>query len=435
MSNFSIFAPFVLLFLFQGLAPILTTQGRGLTPTGLFDDAHVFVTLNEVASVDKSSGQIFGRELELNWVNFDYPNYAGHSVKLFDHDPEQDPSSPLSSHTVGESTGYVKTNFRLEVLNFTSVRQEFCLAWMGYFRSGDTRPYKSNCLRLYPTWMNDIRDIIGNKPLRKLMIPGTHDAGAWIVYDGSFASDGILARFTYTQEEHIYNQLVSGVRYLDVRVGHYPSSTGEEFWVNHDLVKIRELKNLLQDVLKFVTEFKEVVFMDFHRFPQGFTSESIHEKLYDFLLEHLGDVLAPRSLTIDATLNQLLNAKKYVVLTYNDDFYTKRNLLWSPLQHGWGDKNTVEKLLDYLPTAISEFGCTNRFWSAMAELSPAAGDIITRPNYGLRNMAADVNKPLNVWYKTPQWYSKSNIVSTDYYFGNDLIQTCIKVNRNSGITC
>jgi hypothetical protein len=283
--------------------------------------------------------------------------------------------------------------------------------------------------------MNDIRSVIGNKPLRNLMIPGTHDAGAWIVYDGTLSSDNIIARFTYTQEENIYNQLISGVRYLDVRVAYYPGNDGEVFWVNHDTVRIRELKNLLLDVLKFVTEFKEVVFMDFHRFPVGFTSESIHEQLYEFLLEHLGNVLAPDSFTAQSTLNQLLNANKYVVLTYGDDFHQRRDLLWPSLQQAWGDKNTVPNLLAYLPEAISQYGCTNRFWSAMAELSPTPADIITRPNYGLRNLAADTNKPLNEWYKKPEWYSRSNIVSTDYYFGNDLIQTCIEVNRNNGVTC
>ncbi|CAG7827403.1 unnamed protein product [Allacma fusca] len=430
-----ILSPLLLLVILQGILPIQTAQGKSLSPLGLFDDSHVFLTINEIASVNKSTGQIFGRELELNWMNFDFDNYDNHLVTLFDHDPEQDPSSPLTSYAVRERTGSVKTNYRLEVLNFTNVRQEFCLAWIGYFRSGDVRPHKSNCLRLYPTWMNDLKDIIGNKPLRKLMIPGTHDAGAWLVYDGSVASDGLIAKFTYTQEENIYNQLVSGVRYIDVRVAHYPSDDGEEFWVNHGAVRIRVLKNLLQDVLKFVTETKEIVFMDFHGFPQGFTGENIHEKLYEFVVENLGDVLAPKSLTIDVTLNQLLDAKKYVILTYNDDFHPKRNLLWSPLQHAWGDKNIVQNLLDYLPTAISQYGCSNRFWSAMAELTPGSNDIITRPNYGLRNMASDVNKPLNEWYRKPEWYSKSNIVSTDFYFGNDLIQTCIKVNRNSGVTC
>lgn len=47
-----------------------------------------------------------------------------------------------------------------------------------------------------------------------------------------------------SQEDSIYDQLVHGIRYLDVRVAHYPS-TKEKFWVNHDKVIYIHVKQIL----------------------------------------------------------------------------------------------------------------------------------------------------------------------------------------------
>ncbi len=38
-----------------------------------------------------------------------------------------------------------------------------------------------NCLRIRPTWMNEEREVIGDVPLSTLMLPGTHNSGAYEV--------------------------------------------------------------------------------------------------------------------------------------------------------------------------------------------------------------------------------------------------------------
>lgn len=36
-----------------------------------------------------------------------------------------------------------------------------------------------NCLRIRPTWMNEERQVIGDVPLSTIMLPGTHNSGAY----------------------------------------------------------------------------------------------------------------------------------------------------------------------------------------------------------------------------------------------------------------
>ena len=69
-----------------------------------------------------------------------------------------------------------------------------------------SRILKLNCLRIRPTWMNEERDVIGDVPLSTLMLPGTHNAGAYKVDDNVrvWHNSGILIF------EHFYKN-----QYLD----------------------------------------------------------------------------------------------------------------------------------------------------------------------------------------------------------------------------
>lgn len=75
------------------------------------------------------------------------------------------------------------------------------------------------------------------------------------------------------QDERVLNQLIHGVRVLDLRVGHYPM-TPELWWANHGVVRLRPLHQVLDDVIFFVNMTKEIVVLDFHRFPVGKTDIS-----------------------------------------------------------------------------------------------------------------------------------------------------------------
>ena len=90
----------------------------------------------------------------------------------------------------------------------------------------------------------------------------------------------LIRKFSINQDEDIWNQLLYGIRYLDIRVGYY-QNTPEKFWAVHDFVKINPLHEIITDVRRFVRSTKEMVIMDFHRFPNGFddSNENTHAAL------------------------------------------------------------------------------------------------------------------------------------------------------------
>jgi len=98
------------------------------------------------------------------------------------------------------------------------------------------------------------------------------------------------------------------------------------------------------------------------------------------------------------------------------------------LPQEWGDKRTLPDLKGFLKGSLQRRGGGNQMWASMAEFTPKPLDIVLRPTQGLRNMAQTVNIPLTFWYQDKSWYTRSNIIATDFFLGNNIIQTSIIAN-------
>lgn len=159
-----------------------------------------------------------------------------------------------------------------------------------------------------------------------------------------------------TQDQDIWTQLVHGIRYLDLRVGYYPlKKDGSElpcdmnwyeiiyykinkskknynsviftkrmlidtfisFWLNHDLIKVRPLMGVIEEIKDFMmTSPEEVIILDFHRFPVGFTGRpGRHELLAELLHRELGHLAIPH-LDANITLDKIWQQKRRLIITY-----------------------------------------------------------------------------------------------------------------------
>ncbi|OXA59358.1 PI-PLC X domain-containing protein 1 [Folsomia candida] len=409
----------------------------------LFEDPHVFITVCSTAGQAKFGKHIISldRRLELNWTNFqDFRN--GDIIGVFDFDVNKDLREKDKGKSIVElakesaavtgQRGCYKTSVRYE-------RRPLCAKdrslgyWVAYlrFQTGSWVVVKSNFLKVRPLWMRELKNIIGDIPLHSLMIPGSHDAGSWMEYDHG-TCENIYVRYYICQEDSIYDQLIHGIRYLDVRVAFYPE-TEERFWVNHDKYRVHPLLTLLTDVRRFVEETKEIIFLDFHSFPIGFSGPEIHEELIKFVMSQIGKHLVPTSYPTSVTTNMLWKANKNIIWTYAEDSFASQDdnkCLWPYLLHAWGNKRKPEHLEKYMDEAIQKHGGQGIFYSLMAELTPKPIDYISKPRFGLRGFAELVNLPLTYWFQSKEWYSKCNIVSTDFHLGNNIIEMAIDVNTH-----
>lgn len=77
-----------------------------------------------------------------------------------------------------------------------------------------------------------------------------------------------FASYCEYKSDDITNQLMHGVRYLDIRVGYY-RATDPQFWVNHGISRQQPLSKILREVRDFVLETNEIVIFDVQEFPVG----------------------------------------------------------------------------------------------------------------------------------------------------------------------
>lgn len=159
--------------------------------------SELYITISPIASYKKVGIQnrtiLMDRRIVLNWHALKVEN--GSTVGLFNKDPRKI-STKWSSAALyfivlkqGEKQGQAVTPIRLPKGQSWNGCTGF---WISHYNQN--KIHEANCFRTFPTWQNDIKERIGMKPLHSLMIPGTHNSGAWHEYNGE-ASESVFYNY------------------------------------------------------------------------------------------------------------------------------------------------------------------------------------------------------------------------------------------------
>ena len=209
---------------------------------------------------------------------------------------------------VGRRTQYPRFNGVCFVLSGTGQN----------FVSSSTRP-------LTVPWMQASLGTIGQRPLRHVCMPGSHDSGISVITGGTLFGD---ARVCQTQVKSIADQLAFGTRFFDIR----PVIAGGHFYTGHygnlpalgwQGVNGQSIRQIVQQMNAFTAINKEVIILsishDFNtdagRNYRGFNQEEWNG-LFDELIRLDSLFVASRD-TTDLTLltmNQLIGNKQAAVI-------------------------------------------------------------------------------------------------------------------------
>lgn len=280
------------------------------------------------------------------------------------------------------------------------------------------------------------------------MIPGTHNSGAYSLLRTWDVFHWVWSRWIYCQEEDVWNQLVYGNRALDIRVGHASiegsaPDPSRDFWVYHETVKMKPLRTIVRDVRDFVIGTREVVILDFHRFPVGFDGLHIHLKLIGYIERELGPwlirrngALPPSEDLLNTPIGRLLEGDRRILVAYShddihrDDFHGV-DFLWPGVRHLWANTEEPSRLRDHLEEHQWK-SCEGRLCASMAHLT-VDFDFHSAINLrkSVRSLARDIQGNVTQWLRD-RWWDSANIVSTDYFLSNDVIHVAIEANRRRG---
>jgi hypothetical protein len=230
-------------------------------------------------------------------------------------------------------------------------------------------------------WMASMSDIIGNKTLRNIVIPGTHDSGTHSISEISQMSPDntldatiaflenikekihnlffndvpdsklkkIIAPWAKAQSKSILEQLESGIRYFDLRV--LRRSDGQMFIV-HGMYS-DNIDTVFSEIKSFTDNHpKEIIILDFNHL---FHLQSNQEDLIAKINNSFSAKLIPATKTVNATLNELWQSNKQIIALYDDnESVIKHQELWSQaaIFSPWPNKQDINNLKQSLQNIL-----------------------------------------------------------------------------------
>ncbi|GIY64283.1 PI-PLC X domain-containing protein 1 [Caerostris extrusa] len=366
---------------------------------GNLTPARVFLTVSSLRASLTQHG-IIKRRLEINW--FGHPPAEDDYIAVYHQDPElnpfNDPVLSLEPHKY--PGGYFRTNIEIPIHVGNFNENTRCFGYWAVYH-GENREIKhSTCLQLRPFWMKEIAKHISDLKLSEIMIP--------IMY---------------------------GLRYFDLRVGYYENKP-DQYYINHNFVRTETtMKTVLEQVKKYLLmSTNDIIILDFHNFPHGFETPENHKKLQTIIIDILGNYIIPYNDQYEnATLSYYWQQQKLVLISYDcpyrESFFSET--FWPSIPRAWGNKQRPQDLKAYFKE-VFEKPTPKGLWASMAEITPNARFMIFHPITGLRILADEINRNVTHWFRDLYW-RKANIVATDYFLGNDMIDVAIRANRIKGV--
>ncbi|KAG5309829.1 PLCX1 protein, partial [Acromyrmex insinuator] len=406
---------------------LLTTRFCGPETGDDFQRAHVGLIISPIMSIRMI------REIEIYWNHARYR--PGDTIALYTGEPTNGlepiytliPNAPSGIKRTGLQATFVPTS------NLTFVQQclQYHVAWL---RNDTVR--MTNCLQTQPHWMSEKRAILGSLPMSRVFLPGTHDSASYAIHERA-NSENIVEKYVITQDVDVLAQLIYGVRYLDIRVGHYPN-TNSVWWANHGVFRTVPMQTIINQVKTFLDKTNEIVIFDIQEFPVGFGKNlAIHHDFVAFLEEQFAGYYLSKSYGWASTLNTIWSSGKRLIIGYDERRVVSRyESIWPCVTHQWGNVRTIEDLFNHLNRIETEsFGQPRSIpRSAMAELTPNTWDVILNRLGSIRQMAENVNINVTNWYNS-KWQSTANIVAVDFVRSSGIIETAIEWNERRNSHC
>ena len=310
------------------------------------------------------------------------------------------------------------------------------------------------------TWMADMMGQIGDVPLSRVALPGTHDSGTYPMTTGSAldpynegarlrvvestervaqqrgtSARPLIVNWSKAQDLSITDQLQAGIRYLDLRV----SLVDSTYVLGHVLV-CGTLDDALQQVLTFTQQYpSELIIVDVNHVYGMETTES-QVALINFIAGILDGrlVQGPPTLAPNNTVTEILQHdpgnKARVILLFassaavaasgRTDVWCSEAENFPPCESSqiislWPDQSTPAGVLEHIRSQPERD--LNRFYVSQGQITPSE-ELISDLGPGLSSHpgslreAAELSNPEVLAMATREWQVMgANIIILDFF--------------------
>jgi hypothetical protein len=292
--------------------------------------------------------------------------------------------------------------------------------WAAYVRWDSTNGYRVVARTPFPSRANWMSRVMAAKPawgdltVNKILLPGSHDTGTFDMVDL-----GIPNVYNQTQTMNFRTQLDAGVRWLDIRMGYYPSyENGKEgpfFTVHAGYASWSAWSTALIQIAAWLAAHpREVLFINFKWEGPNPWSNQLRTRVLQMSYDALKAFkMVPARDCRTVTVNKMLADHRVMLATSAAfdpiiDNGTAVDVVCPGAAYDWFDKYHVNDLLVALNGSVP----TRHSWMW------AAGTVLT-PKYengiipwGVYSLTMDAIDRLNHWVRTNA--NQLNIVPVDF---------------------
>jgi hypothetical protein len=248
-------------------------------------------------------------------------------------------------------------------------------------------------------WMNNLPNNMKKFPLCKLMIPGAHNAASFYCKDSNelipnspyYYNVGLpfVRKWAVTQTTDIYKQLCNGIRYFDLRAIMIDNIIKPE----HTLVGTLPYIQILPDVLKFLSETKEIVILDF----TSLTGLSVDEnnKFVNYLAVLFGNYLSNANFQ-NNSIKDIIDSDRRLLICYNNNCNSALYYLQPKIPSYWPNANTPDAIITAANNTIINIPAYTLF-SLQMQITPDATLIIKNLCGSLIDVAIETNANAIEW--------------------------------------
>ncbi|XP_063976122.1 uncharacterized protein LOC135162009 [Diachasmimorpha longicaudata] len=328
--------------------------------------------------------------------------------------------------TITEKSGFMKTGLQASPETFPD--------FTGAILQNGTQIYSTTTVDRV-NWMYNNKSVLKHLSLPQLVIPGTHQSGA-------YEHPGTLGIWNLCQDLSIEQQLELGIRYLDIQ----PScerSKGRcaSFYVEYSLLKMMSMSEVFSELKAFLNKTNEIVILSFSDFSTEFQSDEDHGRFMDYIKHKLGDYLYPLNTTPhgwSTSLKKIWSAKKSVIVSYN---------YGGPVDPAFG--TGVEQSWCYCkrPDDLHVFFADpwkRREWDTrtspsvdVVQLTPGWEIIVTQDSsetdytFDFKVWTDEFSPKVFKWYHE-EWNVSSNVVVVDFFEATGIVDLAVHWNLKRG---
>ncbi|RLA63089.1 MAG: hypothetical protein DRQ88_12885 [Epsilonproteobacteria bacterium] len=296
--------------------------------------------------------------------------------------------------------------------------------------------------KITANWMGRLYGEHSDTKLRAILIPGTHDSATYAINKKSpFPKDApkffkiakkTVAIMSKTQNEDIYEQLLRGNRYLDLRITDY----NNKLYIVHGMISI-DLETVLKDIRRFSELYpREVIFVDFQKMPKPVYYPQLHQ----LVQKYLGNLMYFRDIKPkDLRFHHLWRKRKNILSIMNSSKFTKSYQGYFNrddfLISNWANTTVKSTLKSKLKKSLEDQNL-NKFHVGSLTLTPDTKYIIKgiflKKKYNIYRLSEQVFNSPGEWL--PQWRKKGvkmNIISVDFEEESNLMGTVLRLNKEA----